>query len=169
MSLTGRTRDLGLLFTDFFARLIEAIVSSLISSGLQRLAKYLAPRIGAWWTRFGFMSFIIALPLCATIVKRIEGTNNSRPSPFARFCLRVLLLLIPFGIRGIGYLSKMKLDAQRHPYLRSDRSAYVQYVKEHPPDQPTIWLCLSGLFLGALRGSALSVVRTKPRVGPSPQ
>lgn len=160
MSLTGRTRDLGLLFTDFLARLIEAIVGGLISSGLEKLAKYLAPRIGAWWTRFGFMSFTIALPLCATIVKRIEGAKDSRPSPFVRFCLRVLLLLLPFGIRGISYLSKMRLDAKRHPYLRSDRSSYVQYVKEHPPDQPTIWLCLATLFMGALKGSALNAERT---------
>jgi len=159
LSLTGRTRELGLLFTDFLVGLIEAIIGGLISSRLEKLAKYLIPRIGARWTRFQFKSFTIALPLCSTIVKRIEGAKYSRPSAFVRFCLGVLLLLIPFGIRGISYLSKMRLDAQRHPYSRADRSAYVQYVKEHPPDQPTIWLCLAGLFLAALKGSALSVVR----------
>ena len=152
MSLIGKTQDFGQQVTNFLVGLLQAIIA-------ERLAKYLVPIVRAWWTRFGFKSFTIALPLCANIVKRIEGAKDSRPSPFVRFCLLVLLRLVPVGIRGISHLSNMRLDARRHPYLRSDRSAYVQYVKEHPPDQPTIWLCLASLFLAALKGSALSVVR----------
>jgi hypothetical protein len=151
--MSNRTQDFGQQVTNFLVGLLQAIIA-------ERLAKYLVPRIGAWWTRFKFKPFIIALPLCATVVKSIEGAKDSRPSPFVRFCLRVLLLLIPFGIRSISYLSKMRLDAQRYlPYSLSNRSAYLQQVKEHPPDQPTIWLCLASLFLSALKGSALSVVR----------
>jgi len=152
LSLTGRTQDFGQQVSNFLVGLLQAIIA-------ERLAKYLAPRIGAWWTRFGFMSFTIVLPLCATIVKRIEGAKDSRQSPFVRFCLRVLLRLVPFGIRGISHLSKMKLDARGYPYSLSNRSAYVQWLKENPPDQPTIWLCLASLFLCALKGSALSAVR----------
>lgn len=135
--------------------LLQAIIA-------ERLVRYLAPIVRAWWTRFEVESFVLALRMSATSVKMVEGVKDSRLSPFVplvRLVLRILLRLVPIGIRGIGHLSKMRLDARPVPYSRSNRSAYVQYVKEHPPDQPTIWLCLAVLFLNAFKGSALGVVR----------
>jgi len=155
LSPTGRTQDLGEQITSFLIGLVQAIIA-------ERLLKYLAPALSAWWTRFEFESFAVALLLSATSVKMVEGIKDSRLSSLvliARLFLSLLLRILPFGIRGIGHLSEMRLDARPVPYSLTNRSAYIQYVKEHPPDQPTIWLCLAVLFLSAFKGSALSVVR----------
>ncbi len=155
MSLSGRTQDLGQQLTNFLVGLIQAIIA-------ERLAKYLAPIVRAWLTRLEFKSFATALRLSAASVRMVQGVKDRRPSPvvpFVELCLRILLRFVPFGIRGIGHLSKMRLDARRYPYSLSNRSAYIQHVKEHPPDQPTIWLCLAFLFLNAFKASAPNVVR----------
>lgn len=166
LSLTGRTRDLGVLLNGFLTGLIEAIIAGFILGRLEKLAKYLAPRVSALWTLFKIKSFTNALRMSSVSVMMVQELEDSRLSPlvpFMRLFLAFLLRLLPFVIQGVAHLSKMRLAARPYPYSHSNRPAYVQWVKEHPPDQPTMWFCLAVLFLAALKGVSLYIVAGKSR------